>query len=81
MSCRSPGEQRRRKAARERKRAEVEAIMNRLRSAGATCATCKHFEKATWHLKTKICGLHTDFDGYVEAQPDDLCPAYSGGLA
>lgn len=76
MSARSPGEKRRRKAKREREQAAYAAAVALLRTAGASCATCKHRGIGPTDIGL-ICEIDSDFHGYATVKMTDLCPSYS----
>ena len=68
----SPGEQRRR----ERKRQEVKQKLQELRTQGKNCGNCKFFNLHHPYPSVKgtaICDHHTDFHGYVTADPGGVC--------
>lgn len=59
-----------------RQRAVTEVKLRALRAAGASCATCRSFEKRdpTPGIKGPWCSAKSDWEGYVLAKPNDLCP-------
>lgn len=58
-----------------RHRAEVEKTLRALRAAGASCATCRSFERRP-HGKEMICAANSDFHGYQITGPDGLCARF-----
>lgn len=73
----SPGEKRRRQRYRARKAAAHEARMTELRQSGASCGSCKHFERGPPGIKGRVCGLESDWQGYMPTTADQLCTNYA----
>lgn len=57
-----------------RRRAEYEAAMVPLRSAGQSCAGCVSFQSGPPGIGGKICAVESDHAGYVRAEVSGLCP-------
>lgn len=72
----SPGEKRRRQRYRARKAAAHETRMAELRREGASCGSCKHFERGPPGIKGHVCGLESDWRGYMPIAADQLCTDY-----
>lgn len=71
-----PEAKQRRREKRERAAIEYRAAISAMRSAGKSCANCRHFGRAPIGLKDRICDLDSDFDGYVVKMPGDVCPRH-----
>jgi hypothetical protein len=76
MSQTSPGEKRRRKAQRERRRIAYANALAAIKATGATCSTCAHYGKVPLRKK-HCCELDSDFGGYVIVEPGDVCPRHT----
>lgn len=71
----TPHAKQRRREKRERKLLEYNAALSALQATGASCATCKHYGTLSM-VKGRICEMQSDFHGYVQIEPTDLCLDY-----
>ena len=56
-----------------RRAAEIEEQIEALKARGKSCAGCRSYLPPPIGLKNHICDAQSDFHGYVETTPDDVC--------
>ena len=74
-----PGKGASKKRKQLRQRAARQVILDRMKADGKICVTCKHYEKYTGvgEKNRMHCSMHSDFEGYVFPEPNDLCLQWS----
>jgi len=78
MSRKSPAQRQRYREKQTAKRVVYDALCAELRKTGASCGSCRHWEKVPMMRGEHHCSIESDFHGYAIKATTDICPEWGG---